>query len=326
MNIASHPEFLTNNPLLRTADLDEARCSVAQKFCDHRLVKTSRCDVLNVRHNHVAGPQMSINYLHYGADVEIDPGMLVDFYLLQIPLSGSAFVRHRGTEIMACPQTATLLNPDRETQMQWRGDCHKLLLQIDREYLDSVAADLLGAPAPGVIRFDPVVDFKCPKTIHLRSLVVKTAHLAGEAALFSGASNAQDHFAQETLVSTLLTHQTSNISHMLDRVDRGAMPAAVRRALQYIHGNLSEPIALSDMARSAGVNVRTLQKAFQQATGQTPMQALRDARLNAAHYLLTKRQNPPSVMDAAFSVGFSHLGRFSRDYKIRFGQSPSRRL
>ena len=118
----------------------------------------SRLGSLAVCHNHVSGANVSVNYLHYGADVQIDPGMLGDFYLLQVPLSGSAFVRHRGTDIVASCDTATLLNPDRETQMQWHGDCRKLLLQIKKGFLQSVAEDLIGAPVPGTIRFDPVVN------------------------------------------------------------------------------------------------------------------------------------------------------------------------
>ena len=32
-------EYLTNYPLLRTSDLDEARHCVTEKFCDHKLNK-----------------------------------------------------------------------------------------------------------------------------------------------------------------------------------------------------------------------------------------------------------------------------------------------
>jgi transcriptional regulator GlxA family with amidase domain len=86
---------------------------------------------------------------------------------------------------------------------------------------------------------------------------------------------------------------------------------------------LAEPIRLAEIARHAGVNVRTLQKGFQRHFGQTPMNILRNARLDAAHYHLTVRRDAPSVTDVAFSNGFSHLGRFARDYRNRFGHSPS---
>ncbi len=320
---AQTTEYLANYPLLRTNDLDEARHCVTEKFCDHALDKSSRFDDLAVRHNHVAGQHVSVNYLHYGADVQIDPGMLEDFYLLQVPLSGAAFVRHRGKEIVASTQTATLLNPDRETQMQWRGDCRKLMLQIDKTYLHDVAQGLLGSPPPGTIRFDPVVDLTTTSGQHVRPVLERVARLAEERALFSGSNNSQDLWVEAELASTLLTHQSSNISHILHRADHHVLPSDLRRAQAFIYANTGEPIRLVDIATSADMNVRTLQKGFQRAFGKSPMKVLHEARLDAAHYDLTARRDPPSVTDAAYQNGFSHLGRFSRDYKARFGHLPS---
>ncbi|MDF3415866.1 AraC family transcriptional regulator [Sulfitobacter sp. M57] len=315
-------EYLTAYPLLRTDDLDEARHRVTEKFCDHKLDKSSRFDALAVRHNHVAGQHVSINYLHYGADVKIDPGLLEDFYLLQAPLSGTALVRHRGRDIVANAQTATLLNPDRETQMQWHGDCRKLMLQIDKKFLGKVAADLLGRPAPGPIRFDPVVDMQTEPGQHIRRILKRAALMAGEGSLLGGLCGAQDMWAETELVATLLNHQSSNISHMLEAADHHALPADIKRAVAYIHDNLSEPIRLTDIAAHTGVNVRTLQKGFQRTFGKSPMQLLREARLDAAHYYLSVKQDAPSVTDAAYQAGFSHLGRFSSAYKSRFGHLP----
>lgn len=316
-------EYLTEYPLLRTNDLDEARHRVTEKFCDHRLDKSARFDELEVRHNHVAGRHVSINYLHYGADVTIDPGMLGDFYLLQVPLCGAAFIRHRGKEIVASTETATLLNPDRETQMQWRGDCSKLLLQIDKTFLEQVAEDLLGCPAPGPVRFDPVVDMRAMSGQRIKRILTGAARMAGDGSLFAGPLKVQDRWAETELVSTVLTHQPSNISHMLGSSSRQALPADIKRAVAYIHDSLSEPITLSDIAQHANMNVRTLQKGFQRAFGKSPMQVLRDARLDAAHYYLSVRRDALSVTDAAYQAGFSHLGRFSQAYKERFGRLPS---
>lgn len=316
-------EYLSEFPLLRTDDLDEARHFVSAKFCGHKLVKSSRYDALAVRHNHVASKNVSINYLHYGADVSIDPGMLEDFYLLQVPLSGGAVVRHRGREVLASRQTATLLNPDRETQMLWHGDCRKLLLQIDKSFLNQVIEDLLGHLPPGPVRFDPEVNMQTPSGQFIRNVLTRVVQLAEDRSLFANGGGAQDMWVETELVSTLLKHQASNISHMLETADHTALPVDIKRAVAYIHDNLSEPIRLQDIASQSGMNVRTLQKGFQRAFGKSPMQVLRDARLDAAHYYLSVKRDAPSVTDAAYQAGFSHLGRFSQVYKARFGHLPS---
>ncbi|MFV1494807.1 AraC family transcriptional regulator [Phaeobacter sp. JH20_02] len=326
MAIPANPdtvEHLSNHPLLRTGDLDEARHRVGQKFCDHRLDFAKRHQDLAVRHNHAAGRHCSINYLHYGAEVTIDPGMLDSFYLLQIPLCGQASVRHRGAEILADITTATVLNPDRDALMRWSADCRKLLLQIDRNYLETVARQLIGAELPGPIRFASRVDLLAPSGRRLRQMVCACVQAAEVGILFQGRLRGSDIRVEQDLARELLTRLPSNISHIIERADHGSLPPGVRAAMDFIHANLSNPIQLTDIAEHAGMNVRTLQKGFRRAFGQSPMRVLRNARLDAAHYQLMAQRDTPDVTTAAFSNGFSHLGRFARDYKGRFGHSPS---
>jgi transcriptional regulator GlxA family with amidase domain len=93
--------------------------------------------------------------------------------------------------------------------------------------------------------------------------------------------------------------------------------------VEYIHDNLVEPIRVDDIATHAGLNLRSLQLGFRRAFGLSPKQYLRDVRLDMARYRLSRRQDRESVSDVAWSCGFSHLGRFSRDYRARFGECPS---
>ncbi|MAA96771.1 MAG: AraC family transcriptional regulator [Stappia sp.] len=318
-------EYFAGHPVLRTSDLDEARHRIGQTFCDHRLdVHGSRAD-LAVRHNAVRGLDMSINYLAYGPRVTVDPGLLGSFYLFHIPLAGQARVRHRGEEMTATPARAAILNPDRTARLDWGEGCSKLLLQIDRVHLEKVARALVGAPLPGPIRFDMSVDLTSDAGRRLHRIVTACAEAVENGELFRQPLGGSDLRAEYDLAHALLTLQPSNVSHIIERADHQARPRTIRLALDYIHANLGEPITLADIAAAAGINVRTLQKGFQRLFGLTPMQVLRNARLDAAHYQLIVHKDPPSVSEAAWSCGFSHLGRFSRDYKERFGHSPSER-
>ncbi len=319
----SQEEFFARNPVVRTRDLDEARHITSTKLCDHKLEVTGPQNTLFVRHNAVRGRSVSANYLHYGADVTVDPGWLSSFYLFQVPLSGSANIRHRGEEMMATTQTGTILNPDRRALLQWRRDCSQLLLQVDKDQLEAVARSITGAPLPGPIRFEMQVDLTNGPGRQLKNLVMACARAIENGELFQDQLMARDLKAEEDLAHALLTLQPNNISHIIERSDRQANPREIRIALEYMHANLAEPITLSDIAQAAGMNVRTLQKGFQRIYGQSPMQVLRNARLDTAHYLLSARQDPPGVSEAAYSCGFSHLGRFSSYYKERFGHLPS---
>ncbi|MBD1549280.1 AraC family transcriptional regulator [Labrenzia aggregata] len=316
-------EYFAQYPVVRTRDMDEARHIVARKLCDHKLEVTGRRSSLFVRHNAVSGRSVSVNYLHYGADVTVDPGRLGSFYLFQVPLSGSANIRHRGEEMTATTNMGTILNPDRGALLHWGRDCSKLLLQVDRTQLETVARSITGAPLPGPIRFEMKVDLTNGPGRQLKRLVMGCAQAVENGDLFRGPLVARDLRAEEDLAHALLTLQPSNISHIIERSDRRANPREIRIALEYMHANLGEPITLADIAQAARMNVRTLQKGFQRIYGQSPMQALRNARLDTAHYMLAARSNPPSVSEAAFLCGFSHLGRFSYYYRERFGHLPS---
>ena len=316
-------EYFAQHPVVRTRDMDEARHIVARKLCDHKLEVVGRQSGLFVRHNAVTGRSVSVNYLRYGADVTVDPGQLGSFYLFQVPLSGCANIRHRGEEMTATTQMGAIVNPDRGALLHWRRDCSKLLLQVDRTQLEAVARSITGAPLPGPIRFQMQVDLTNGPGRQLKRLVMACAQAIENGDLFQGELAARDLKAEEDLAHALLTLQPSNISHIIERSDRRANPREIRIALEYIHANLGEPITLADIAHAARMNVRTLQKGFQRIYGQSPMQALRNARLDTAHYMLAARRNPPSVSEAAYSCGFSHLGRFSYYYKDRFGHLPS---
>lgn len=315
-------DILSGFPILRTADLSEARAVVGRAFCDHHL-DIRRGAALQVSHDHVSGTEVSLNALGYGAEVDIDPGQLQNFYLLQFAISGRASIRHRGETVEAGPETGTILNPDRDTRMIWGEGCRKLLLQVNRGHLERVAQDLIGADLPGAVRFDPRVDLTSPGGQRLFARVLAAARAARDGDLWTGATGLNDAWAERELATVLLESQPSNVSHMLWRTRHTPTSREMRRALDYLHAHLSEPVRVEDIAREAGVTVRSLQLGFKAAFGLSPMRYLRDVRLDAARYRLSRRQGRESVTDVAYAVGFSHLGRFSQDYRARFGVSPS---
>ncbi|MAJ34891.1 MAG: hypothetical protein CBC12_04010 [Candidatus Puniceispirillum sp. TMED52] len=100
------------------------------------------------------------------------------------------------------------------------------------------------------------------------------------------------------------------------------MPRDVKRAVEFIQADYAEKLTMAELAQAAGVSIRILQKGFQREYAQSPMTYLKNIRLDMSHYLLAQRRDDNTVTDLAYSSGFSHLGRFSADYKARFNCSP----
>jgi transcriptional regulator GlxA family with amidase domain len=97
----------------------------------------------------------------------------------------------------------------------------------------------------------------------------------------------------------------------------------VRRAIDYMQDNLRAPVSLVDIVAEAGVPGRTLFKHFRDFRGTSPMQYLRNARLEKAREALLGARHGDTVTSVAMSLAFGHLGRFSLEYRRRFGEKPS---
>jgi transcriptional regulator GlxA family with amidase domain len=98
---------------------------------------------------------------------------------------------------------------------------------------------------------------------------------------------------------------------------------AVRRAEALIAAHPDAPFTAEVLARAVGVSTRSLSRGFQLLLGQSPMAAVRRARLERVRLDLLAAPSAESVTDAAMRWGFLHLGRFSQQYASQFGELPS---
>lgn len=102
-----------------------------------------------------------------------------------------------------------------------------------------------------------------------------------------------------------------------------ALPAGLRRVLEWLRGHLSEPVRLDRLAEIAGVRPRTLEAQFKMFLRTTPLGWVRQMRLALARRELLHADAGTSVTNVALSAGFVQLGRFSVQYRQTFGESPS---
>jgi AraC family transcriptional regulator, ethanolamine operon transcriptional activator len=88
--------------------------------------------------------------------------------------------------------------------------------------------------------------------------------------------------------------------------------------------HLGMSVRISTLCRSAGINQRTLLRAFRAIHGTTPHRYLHVLRLTAVRQaLLSKQSSAQTITQVAMGHGFRELGRFAADYRAMFGESPS---
>ena len=100
-------------------------------------------------------------------------------------------------------------------------------------------------------------------------------------------------------------------------------PRHVIAAERHIREHARQAPTLSELAGAAGASVRTLNAAFREYRDCTPMQALREQRLQGVRAELLLGDAGTTVQSVARDWGFANLGLFSRLYRQRFGELPS---
>ncbi|EDY38485.1 transcriptional regulator, AraC family protein [Cyanobium sp. PCC 7001] len=96
--------------------------------------------------------------------------------------------------------------------------------------------------------------------------------------------------------------------------------------LEWMDCHLDAPLTLTALALRSGDSVRNLQYRFQRRLGCSPMQWLRQRRLEAVHAELSRGEPGGTVAAIARRHGFHHLPTFSAAFQRRFGILPSQLL
>lgn len=108
-----------------------------------------------------------------------------------------------------------------------------------------------------------------------------------------------------------------------DKAVRVVSQRALDPLCSYIESNLEERITLSDMERVSGMSSRALQYAFLQRYQCTPMQWVRNERLDSARDILSQNEQDLTIGSVAERLGFAKHSTFSALFKTRFGETPS---
>ena len=122
----------------------------------------------------------------------------------------------------------------------------------------------------------------------------------------------------------LVTHLARHYTHLqwsLPTVRGGLSPSVLNRVKEYIHGHLSSPLQLSQLAETAGLSEYHFARMFKQSMGVAPHQYVMTARLSRAESLL--RNTQLDITTIALDCGFSSTSHFSNRFKSLRGVAPS---
>lgn len=308
--------------LFASGDLDEARSMVGRVMRPHLLGVVGPRQRLDARMHHQPLGEVSLNRLRYGADVEIRPGPLEDFFLVQMPLSGTATIESGPQRVDSTPEVASVVSPDDDLAMRWADDNDQFMLRIGRSLLERTLVGHLGVTLDRPLRFQLGFRWReCPAWRCLMAYLLDCSSQHGDLA----EHKLIVHQMEQLVAATLLSALPHNYSNTPASRRAAVLPRHVRCVQDYLQAHAHEPVSAEQLARIAGVSVRSLYAGFKEFLGVSPMHYLRDLRMERARAELVSGECQ-NIAGVALRWGFAHLGRFSTGYKARYGESPSQSL
>ena len=315
--------LLDEFPLIRARCVEEATEQVGRVFSPHTLEVLGHGQGLDVYHNQLRMRDVSLNSLTYGCDVAIDPGERGDFFLVQLPLSGTAVVTSDADVVHANPDVLTVLQPGARSRMVWSGDCSMLMLQVPRQVVEQRAYESGRPSKPRIAlahtRQDPDVGAWWQAVVDM----ARNLDRFGQHWLRHPAACA----AMEEFLLTAFTSMLCEAGQ--DASSQRGDERSVRKAKDYIRAHLDRALTVTEIARHACVSPRTLEAAFKRRGETSPLAYARRLRLQAVHDALraaSVQGRAANVTEVAMTYGFVHMSRFAAQYREQFGCTPSETL
>ena len=313
-------------PLFRSNDPEQAKEQVARVFCPHDLRQLNTRHPFSSVHNQVRLGETGLNFLSYGTDVSIDPGCLSRFFLVQLPLQGTAQIKCGTQAVESTPDMAVILNPDEATRMHWRHDAAQLLLWIPRTSIEQRVGEILGDELKTSLRFDLGLQQRGGMTSAWCTMLKDLARNIDENGIDWLRFRPTARALEDCLIRGLIYQQKHNYSARLMQPTDGAESRHMQRAVEYIDSRAGDGITVADIARHANISLRALEEGFRKQYDTTPLIYLRNKRIDRVRNAIVSNAlagTSETITEIAFRHGFFHLGRFSAYYRERTGESPS---
>lgn len=259
----------------------------------------------------------SLSYGFFECGLDLDVGEQQTFYKIVLGLSGVSHLRQHDEEVALTPGVAVVKSATLPIKWQHGADAEALYLVISRDALERQLTGLTGRSLPTPIEFEPLV--RKPSLVRLVQFLAteidQTPSLVEQSIVTKTYA--------ELVMRTLLTQQPHNYANWLTTEVKEPAPRQLRMAEEVLEAYADQPVMMEEVARAAGYSIRSMNRAFQRYRGCTPLEFLRDTRLERARRMLSTPGRARSVTDAALNCGYGNAGRFSILYRERFGESPS---
>ena len=200
--------------------------------------------------------------------------------------------------------------------------------------VDIVAPSLVGSESIAISeeRFAQLTETLCPTIERTECAAFFEGDYAQLLALRQAVANivasselsSNEEEAANIVAATIVWIGESSKQHSPTELSENVACIQVAKiAQQYLEAHYQESVHIEDLCRVTGVGARTMQRCFRKYFDMPVSTYLKILRLDSARReLRTAHSSEGTVTNIAMSNGYTHLGRFSVEFREQFGESP----
>nr|WP_067291096.1 AraC family transcriptional regulator [Marinobacterium profundum] len=263
--------------------------------------------------------RLGLSHISYGGEVRVHSPDLEEVYHLQVVTSGSCTWNFDEDRLSLSAGQALMMNPHEKSDLTYSADCQKLIVKIPESIIKSVCVESGRALPKDGLRFQRKV----------MDLDASIAFMRLVEAVYEEASESEVDMARASgAYADLLANKLLSVfpCNLLQYRSIAGSEGALQLIRRYLQERIREDVTVEELAVLCNVSVRSLYNIFARDVGITPKLFIKQMKLQNLHADLKQGVNARNVTEIALDYGFSHLGRFSSDYRKQFGELPSETL
>ena len=296
--------------------------SIVYRLRNPRDAESSNEILSKIGDSRIGSLMLSYVMERLGMEVAFPDGHPYSFCIMSV-IKGAVQYRSFRSETATTATAGHLLLAQTEPgeQALTADNSERLNLWINRPSLLRCLEAMLDRPLDIPLTFMPEQAWPRGTAASLARLVRYVAdELSDPYSLFAGGVGVAGF--EDLIIRTVLEGTVHSYTECLARPPSAAPPRAMRRAMDYMQANVTQPLTVEQIAQAAGCSARALAAACRAERGQTVTSVLRELRLDAARAALLAGDPALTIGAACVRFGFSNPGRFAALYRQRFGGLP----
>ena len=316
---------LSGYPLFSGTDIELSRRALSRIFNPVFLEPGKSENSFQFSAQGVKLPHLWISSISYRGNPVLGPVDPSDYHTLQVVPSGSFQFDIDGQKMRAHAAQALMVSNGQHVRLQPADNSQALSLVVKDEDLRDVISTWVGHSKIPAIEFQKQLTMTNPGVVSFLSyfqtiiddLDRNDKLLQMPAAVAS---------LENMLMTFMLCGLEHNLGDLLSKTSPEAGSKQVREVEEYLEDNSSTPINMKVLTQVTGHSARSIYRAFRRYRNYTPMECLRNIRMRLARKKLLHGTPGSMVTNIVYECGFTHLGRFSAEYKRCFDERPSETL